>query len=124
MRTYTLTSGRTRARHLLSLETVLEVGSGRPGPGWAEECREIQDLCRQHRRSVAELAGRLGRPVTAVKVLISDLLDADVLVLPVSDPYATSDEESDGRPTRQLLEALSVGLRKKWPDAVSYRQAG
>jgi hypothetical protein len=73
---------------------------------------------------VAELAGSLSRPVTAVKVLISDLLDAGVLVLPVSDSYASSAGETDERPTRQLLEALSVGLRKKWPDAISYLQTG
>ncbi|BCM70555.1 MULTISPECIES: DUF742 domain-containing protein [Streptomyces] len=124
VRTYTLTGGRTRARHLLSLDTVLEPGSGRPGPGQPPECQEIVALCREHRRSVTELAGRLGRPVTAVKILISDLLDARGLTIPISGPYAASDQEADPRPSTQLLVAAMAGLRREFPDAVSYLQAG
>jgi hypothetical protein len=123
VRTYTLTRGRTRPRHLLGLDTVLDAGPGRPGPGQAEECEEILALCRGHRRSVTELAGRLGRPVTAVKVLVSDLLDADALVVPVTAPYAAS-TDADARPSSQLLAALSAGLKRKWPDAIAYPQAG
>jgi hypothetical protein len=73
---------------------------------------------------VTELAGRLGRPVTAVKILVSDLLDADALVVSVADAYATSDADADERPTTHLLAALSVGLKRKWPDAIAYPQAG
>ncbi|MFD4479880.1 DUF742 domain-containing protein [Streptomyces sp. NPDC058471] len=126
VRTYTLTSGRTKPRHLLDLETVLDAGPGRPGPGQAEECEEILALCREHRRSVTELAGRLGRPVTAVKILISDLLDANALVVPVTAPYSASDADTDTdtRPSPQLLAALSAGLKRKWPDAIAYSQAG
>lgn len=124
VRTYTLTRGRTRPRHLLGLDTVLETGPGRPGPVQAEECEEILTLCRERRRSVTELAGRLGRPVTAVKVLVSDLLDADALVVPVTAPYAATDTESDAGPSTQLLAALSAGLKRKWPDAIAYPQAG
>lgn len=123
VRSYTLTGGRTRPRHLLGLDSVLEAGSGRPGPGQAEECRRIVALCRERRCSVAELAGRLGRPVTAVKVLVSDLLDTDALVLPVIDPYISSDGDADRRPSGQLLVALSAGLKKRFPNAID-RQAG
>jgi hypothetical protein len=124
VRTYTLTRGRTKPRHLLGLETVLDAGPGRPGPGQAEECEDILTLCRERRRSVTELAGRLGRPVTAVKILVSDLLDADALVVSVADAYAASDADADERPTTHLLAALSVGLKRKWPDAIAYPQAG
>ncbi|MFE1441151.1 DUF742 domain-containing protein [Streptomyces sp. NPDC058739] len=124
VRTYLLTGGRTRPRHLLGLGTVLEAGPGHPGPGQAEECKQMQALCRERRRSVAELAGRLGRPVTAVKILISDLLDADALILPVADSYDSAEGGTAARPTEQLLAALSAGLRKKWPNAVSYSRAG
>ncbi|MEV8128622.1 DUF742 domain-containing protein [Streptomyces sp. NPDC085944] len=124
VRTYTLTRGRTKPRHLLSLDTVLEAGSGRPGPAQAEECAEILALCRAHRRSVTELAGRLGRPVTAVKVLVSDLLDADALVVPVTAPYAASGSDSDAGPSTQLLAAVSAGLKRKFPNATRYPQAG
>ncbi|AWL37117.1 MULTISPECIES: DUF742 domain-containing protein [unclassified Streptomyces] len=121
VRTYTLTRGRTRPRHLLGLDTVLDAGPGRPGLGQAEECEEILALCREHRRSVSELAGRLGRPVTAVKILVSDLLDAHALVISVTDAYAS---DADDRPTTHLLAALSVALKRKFPDAIAYRQAG
>lgn len=124
MRTYTLTRGRTKPRHLLGLETVLDAGPGRPGPAQAEESKEILALCRERRRSVTELAGRLRRPVTVVKILVSDLLDADVLVVPVTAPYAASDTDSDASPSTQLLAALSAGLKRKWPDAIAYPQAG
>ncbi|MGW4101801.1 DUF742 domain-containing protein [Streptomyces sp. NPDC004976] len=122
VRTYTLTRGRTKPRHLLGLETVLEAGPGRPGPAQAEECEEILALCRERRRSVVELAGRLSRPVTAVKILISDLLDAHALVVPLTRPYA--DTGAGSEPSTQLLSALSAGLKRKWPDAVAYPQAG
>ncbi|MFG2593909.1 DUF742 domain-containing protein [Streptomyces sp. NPDC048438] len=124
VRTYTLTRGRTRPRHLLGLDTVLDVGPGRPGPGQAEECEEILALCQEHRRSVTELAGRLGRPITAAKILVSDLLDAHALVVSVPDAYAASDTDADGRPSPHLLAALSVALKRKFPDAIPYRQAG
>ncbi|MEU9068893.1 DUF742 domain-containing protein [Streptomyces sp. NPDC048306] len=122
VRTYAVVRGRTKPRHLLGLETVLEAGRGRPGPAQAEECAEILALCRERRRSVVELAGRLGRPVTAVKILVSDLLDADALAVPLTQPYA--DTGAGSGPSTQLLAALSAGLKRKWPDAVAYPQAG
>ncbi|MFK4547320.1 hypothetical protein RKD29_006916 [Streptomyces tendae] len=122
VRTYAVTRGRTKPRHLLALETVLEAGQGRPGPAQAEECEEILALCRERRRSVVELAGRLGRPATAVKILVSDLLDADALVVPLTHPYA--DTGAGSGPSVQLLAAVTAGLKRKWPDAVAYSQAG
>ncbi|MYU06025.1 DUF742 domain-containing protein [Streptomyces sp. SID8366] len=123
VRTYTLTGGRTQPRHLLAMETVLEAGPRPAGPGQSQECGQIVALCREHRRSVAELAGLLRRPVTAVKVLVSDLLDADALTLPLPAPYA-SGPDGKPRPDLQLLVALSTGLRKKFPDAQSMLRAG
>ncbi|MGW5063351.1 DUF742 domain-containing protein [Streptomyces sp. NPDC004096] len=118
VRNYTLTAGRTRPRYTLSLDSVLETGPGRPGPALPEECVRIVSLCQQRRRSVTELAGTLGRPVSVVRILISDLLDANALRVPATTTAPSAD------PTRQLLEALSAGLKARWPDAVSYAQAG
>ncbi|MDG9724144.1 DUF742 domain-containing protein [Streptomyces sp. DH41] len=122
VRTYAVTRGRTKPRHLLALETVLEAGQGRPGPAQAEECEAILALCRERRRSVVELAGRLGRPVTAVKVLVSDLLDAGALVVPLTQ--SSADTGAGSGPSTQLLAAVTAGLKRKWPDAVAYPQAG
>ncbi|QHC18997.1 DUF742 domain-containing protein [Streptomyces sp. GF20] len=124
VRSYLLTGGRTRPRHVLGLATVLEVGPGRSGSGQPEECEQILALCRERRRSVTELAGRLGRPVPAVKILISDLLDADALVVPVTAAFATPGTDEAAGPTPQLLAALAAGLKRKWPDAIPCPQAG
>ncbi|GHA18580.1 DUF742 domain-containing protein [Streptomyces echinoruber] len=122
VRTYILTAGRTRPRHTLSLETVLEPGPGRAGPALPYECEQILTLCRRRRRSVTELAGTLGRPVSAVKILVSDLLDARALVVPVTTAYTASSDPLIGpRPSRQLLEATLAGLKARWSDA--YPQA-
>ncbi|MGW2590314.1 DUF742 domain-containing protein [Streptomyces sp. NPDC001515] len=120
IRTYTLTQGRTKARHLLAVDTVLEAGPGRPGPGQVDAHKVILGLCRDEGRSVAELAGLLDRPITAVKVLVSDLIDAHALTVSVTGAYAGS--EPDGRPTTDLLAALAAGLKRKWPNA--YAKAG
>ncbi|MFD4574993.1 DUF742 domain-containing protein [Streptomyces sp. NPDC058417] len=124
VRTYVLTRGRTRARHDLHVDTVLDAGPGQPGPDRAHACEEILALCRERRRSVTELAGLLHRPVTAVKILISDLLDVDALTVPVTAPYAATGTHGDGAPATQLLAALLTGLKRKWPDAHAYPQAG
>ncbi|MEU8954858.1 DUF742 domain-containing protein [Streptomyces sp. NPDC048518] len=124
VRTYTLTRGRTRPRHLLSLDTVLIAGPGRPGPHQAAECEQILALCQEHQRSVTELAGQLARPVTAIKILVSDLLDAEALVISLASAYAASDVDADARPTNHLLAALAVGLKRKFPNAIPDRQAG
>ncbi|MGW1006471.1 DUF742 domain-containing protein [Streptomyces sp. NPDC002520] len=126
VRTYTLTGGRTRPKRVLALDTVLAAGAGRLGPGRPEECHRIVALCHEHQRSVAELAGRLARPAPAVKILISDLLDDDALVVPITSAYTTSDESDDARgdrPSNQLLAAVLTGLRKKFTDATSHVQA-
>ncbi|GHJ28558.1 hypothetical protein TPA0910_29910 [Streptomyces hygroscopicus subsp. sporocinereus] len=96
---------------MLSPETMLQVGDGRAGPGLLEgEYQQITQLCRQRRRSVAELAGTIRLPLTATRVLISDLIDARVLVLTVTTPYTPTDAPVGNRPTPQLLEALRAGL--------------
>ncbi|MFJ6705669.1 MULTISPECIES: DUF742 domain-containing protein [unclassified Streptomyces] len=123
VRPYLATGGRTRPRHWLSPETVLVAGSGRAGPGLSEEAyQQIVQLCRQRHRSVAELAGTIRLPLTAVRVLISDLVDARVLVLSVTAAYTPADSPDSpvgDRPTQQLLEALRAGLTRKWSDAAA-----
>lgn len=126
VRTYTLTGGRTRPRHLLRLETVLEPGPSRPGPGLPFECEQILVLCRQRRRALTELAGTIGRPVSAVRILVSDLLDTRALrvCVPAADSaYVPSSHPAAGNdPSVFLLEAVLAGLKTRFPDA--YSQAG
>ncbi|WP_405537525.1 DUF742 domain-containing protein [Streptomyces sp. NBC_00075] len=112
VRLYTVTDGRTRPRHHLNLQTVLGPGRRRPGPGLSAESAQIVALCRQRPCPLAELAGTTGLHVTAVKVLVSDLIDAGALKVPV--PEAPGD-----RSEIQLLESLSAHLKIKYPDAVA-----
>ncbi|MFJ9893576.1 DUF742 domain-containing protein [Streptomyces sp. NPDC091280] len=113
VRNYLVTGGRTRARHEFRPETVLDIGTGRGGPGYTEgEYREITQLCRERRRSVAELAGITGLPLSTARVLISDLVEARVLRVPVTIAYTSTDTQLGNRPTDQILEALRVGLTR------------
>ena len=112
VRLYTLTDGRTRPRHRLSLQTVLGPGRRQPGPGLSAESKQIVALCRQRRRPLVELAGTSGLHVTAVKILVSDLIDAGALKVPVP-------ETPGDRSEIQLLESLSAHLKTKFPDAVA-----
>lgn len=73
------------------------------------EYQQIVRLCRQRRRSVAELAGTICLPLSAARVLISDLVDARVLTLPA---YTPTDSPAGNRPTVELLEAVRAGLER------------
>ncbi|MGI5414218.1 DUF742 domain-containing protein [Streptomyces chartreusis] len=114
VRPYLVTRGRTRPRYRLSPETELETGDGQAGAALVDgEYQQIVRLCRQRRRSVAELAGTIRLPLSATRVLICDLVDARLLRLPVNHAYTPPEAPyslAGDRPTRQLLEALRVGL--------------
>ncbi|MFF4051951.1 DUF742 domain-containing protein [Streptomyces chartreusis] len=112
VRLYAVTDGRTRPRHHVSLHSVLGPGRRTPRPGLSEESGQIIELCRQRHRPLAELAGTLRLPVTAVAVLVSDLIDAEVLDFPRPDrPGAGSD--------LQLLHAISAGLMRRHPNVTA-----
>ncbi|KUO04802.1 DUF742 domain-containing protein [Streptomyces caeruleatus] len=112
VRLYAVTDGRTRARHHLALHTVLGPGRRSPRPGLAEESVRIVELCGQRHRPLAELAGTLALPVTAVSVLVSDLIDAGALAFPIPDRRS---EDSD----LQLLHAITAGLKRRHPNATA-----
>ncbi|KRV47614.1 hypothetical protein AQ490_06900 [Wenjunlia vitaminophila] len=109
VRPYMVTGGRTRPRHTMRLVSLLAPGSSPPADPLPPEAEQAVALCRDEPRSVAELAGHLGLPVQVTKVILSDLLDADVLSIQISETSPSRDVNA--------LEALLVGLRKKFPDA-------
>lgn len=111
VRLYAVTGGRTRPHHRLALHTVLSIGSRRPRPDIPQESAQIIDLCRHRQRPVAELAGVTGLHITAVKILVSDLIRTGALDVPaVPDGQALPDD-------LQLLSSVLVGLRRKFPHA-------
>ncbi|MEU3982048.1 DUF742 domain-containing protein [Streptomyces sp. NPDC026672] len=111
VRLYAVTDGRTRARHTLSMHTVLGPGPRSP-QGVPEESMRIMTLCRQRTRPLVELAGTLGLHVAAVTVLVSDLIDAGALSLPVPDTPGVAQD------TQKLL-ALSAALKRRYPHATA-----
>ncbi|MER6187690.1 DUF742 domain-containing protein [Streptomyces sp. NPDC001652] len=111
VRLYTLTDGRTQPRHTLRLDTVLARGPRTPR-GLPEESKHIVALCQERNRPLVELAGILGLHVTAVSVLVSDLIDAGALSLPVTE-VPGEDREA------QLLTRLTAALKTRFPQAVT-----
>ncbi|WP_327357725.1 DUF742 domain-containing protein [Streptomyces sp. NBC_01304] len=103
LRPYTLTGGRTHADYALQLDTLL---AARPSPAEVDlgpEGERIRLLCATP-QAVADLAACLGQPIQVAKILASDLLHAQALVI--------ADYDVGLRPDRQLLEDVLAGLRK------------
>ena len=74
-RLYTVTGGRSRANEsALDLVTLI-VSEGDPVPGMQSEHVKILQMCRSP-TAVVEISAELALPVSVVKVLVSDLLDA------------------------------------------------
>lgn len=107
VRPYALTHGRTRPTRDLTLATLVTAGRSTAGSGsrLSPEHGQALDLCRNGPRSVAEIAGVLRLPVQVIKVLLSDLIDARSVVVPMP---ATAADPADPL----ILEALLAGLRQ------------
>lgn len=104
IRSFALTSGRTRPRHPLLLETLISA-VGVDNTGFTElspEQRNIFLTCEQP-RSVTEIAATLRLPVGVVRVLINDLAEqGHVRIHPTV--------QRDAAPNRHLLERILHGL--------------
>lgn len=107
IRPYTITGGRTRTAHELSLTSCFLT---RPSTGPAPDGAESEALllhCSGDPCSVAELAARMHQPVQVIKVLVGDLLDAGALTLSnLRRPAAAG-------PDTYVLEAVLNGLRNR-----------
>ncbi|MGW0489076.1 DUF742 domain-containing protein [Streptomyces olivaceus] len=111
VRLYSVTDGRTRPRHNLTLHTVLGPGP-RPPRAVPEESERIVRLCQERGRPLVELAGSLRLHVAAVSVLVSDLIDAGALSVPVPERSGESGEV-------QTLLAISAAFKRRFPGARS-----
>jgi hypothetical protein len=107
VRPYTWTGGRTRSSYDLRVETL--VSTTRRGRDVAAqtsvEHRTIADLCLQA-RSVAEVAAHLSVPLGVVRVLLSDMAEAGLLVI-----HETEVGE-DAAAQMLLMERVLSGLRR------------
>ncbi|HZF91374.1 DUF742 domain-containing protein [Streptomyces sp.] len=112
VRPYAMTRGRTShaAQHRLDLIAVVvtEPHAGDPerDPALSPEHVDIVGLCRDAPQSVAELAAELDLPIGVVRVLIGDLVDAELVHVTRPVPPAELPDESILRDVINGLRAL------------------
>jgi hypothetical protein len=107
VRPFAVTRGRA-GRHLHSLDILTLVMAARAEAdtaGLDREYRDILRLCQHRALSVAEIAAHMDLLLAAVKVLVSDLIDAGYLIH--RPPRSAS-----GKPDIKLLQAVLEGVRK------------
>jgi len=107
VRPFAVTRGRA-GKHVHGLDLLTLVMAARPevdSAGLDREYREILRLCEHRALSVAEIAAHLNLLLAAVKVLVSDLIDAGYLIHQRSRP-------ATAKPDIKLLQAVLDGVRK------------
>jgi len=109
VRPYTVTGGRTRPSGVqLPMEALVQRSDSPLPPELQLERRRIVELCGDRMLSVAEVAAHLTLPLGVVRVLVSDLAQADVLVVH-SGAYSSA-EPSAGN--LDLLASVLDGISK------------
>ncbi|MER6386401.1 DUF742 domain-containing protein [Streptomyces sp. NPDC001250] len=112
VRPYAMTRGRTTSpsQHRLDVIAVVvtEADTGDPetDPTLSPEHVEIVGLCRDAPQSVAELAAELALPIGVVRVLIGDLVHAELVHVTRPVPPAELPDESILRDVINGLRAL------------------
>ncbi|GGN96587.1 hypothetical protein GCM10011579_098200 [Streptomyces albiflavescens] len=108
LRPYAITRGRTHhSQHGFALIThVVTRSDDEVQPSHLEpEATQILELCRNRAMAVAEIAAELNLPVSVVKVLCGDLLDAS-LVLVQAPPGR------DNQPSVEVIERVINAIRE------------
>ncbi|KUN01901.1 hypothetical protein AQI95_27765 [Streptomyces yokosukanensis] len=109
VRPYAMTRGRTSspAQHRLDLIALVvtepDAGDPEADPTLSPEHVEIVGLCRDAPQSVAELAAELALPIGVVRVLIGDLVHAELVHVTRPVPPA---ELPDERILRDVISGL------------------
>jgi hypothetical protein len=106
VRPYTLTRGRTRSANaeLNMITLVVTTGCGMGGHVLEPEHIQILRLC-ERPLSVAELGAKLNLPIAVVKVLLSDLIEQNLVIFRSPPPQVS-------RPNQKLLQAVLDGIRR------------
>jgi hypothetical protein len=106
VRPYAVTRGRTRsARHDLNLITLV-VTCVYEIPAMDPEYAEILRICR-YPQSIAEISAKIGLPLTVIKILVSDLIEQEMLIF--SSPASPMNTET---PDMNILQAVLDGIRR------------
>lgn len=108
LRPYAITGGRTRhSRHNFTLITLVTARSvdGFDDEHLEPESAQILELCRNRAVAIAEIAALLDLPVSVVKILCGDLLNASLIL--VQAPPG-----QDSQPSVELIERVMNGIRR------------
>jgi Protein of unknown function (DUF742) len=102
-RPFTVTNGRTEPSTSIDLMTLVMVSDeAAMSSDWLGiDHAPVFDLCRTA-ISVAEVAARIGLPITVTKILLADLLEMGVLIMRAPTSFITD---------LTTLEAVRDGLR-------------
>lgn len=108
VRPYAITGGRTQhSQHSFTLITLV-VSRSRQEIGYEPlepESAQILELCRDRAVAVAEIAAHLDLPISVVKVLCGDLLNASMIL--VQSPPGQAEA-----PSLALIERVIHGIRQ------------
>jgi len=104
VRAYTITSGRTTASVELPLEATLRLLPRDASAPLTASTRRVLDVC--DRRSVAEVSALVTMPIGVVRVLLSDLVEQNLVRV-----QATINADSSKDERIELIERTLRGLR-------------
>jgi Protein of unknown function (DUF742) len=108
LRPYAITGGRTRhSQHTFTLITLVVSRSEAEFEYEYLEPESVQilELCRDRAVAVAEIAAHLDLPVSVVKILCGDLLNASLIIV-------QSPPGQDDQPSVELIERVMDGIRQ------------
>jgi Protein of unknown function (DUF742) len=106
VRPYALVGGRVTPTRDLDRASLVQASVDPPADYLPTQYAEVFELCRPGPLSVAEIAGRLERPLQVVKIWLSDLLDGRYLVVPMPAGFTWAAND------RKVLEEVIAGLRR------------
>jgi len=106
-RLYTVIGGRSNAGESGFDAVSLVVAESAPASGMQSEHLQILAMC-SNPTAVVEIAARLALPVTAVKILLRDLLDQGRITV----DHPTSAAAPTRLPDRDTLKQVLLGLQK------------
>lgn len=106
VRLYAMTAGRARSSNE-DIDLMATVQANRAGPseaGLSPEQHSLLRICRRFPQTVVDIASESGLPVSVVRVLLSDLLDAGYI-------YVTRPVRAAQLPDQRILREVINGLR-------------
>ena len=101
-RPFTVTEGRTEPSTSLDLMTLVKASAGTSSDWLGIDHGPVFELCRSS-ISVAEVAARVGLPLTVAKILLADLVKLGVVITKAPTAFGETDMTT--------LEAVRDGLR-------------